>query len=66
MKELNELLPCPFCGGPAECSLIDTEFGLETAVGCSEGCAKFCDFNKKVAIEQWNTRAPTSVKELPE
>ena len=67
MKDNNELLPCPFCGGEAktwntphvgglhDCVVLDA-FGV--AVECSKcGITTRGYFQESEAIEAWNTRA---------
>ena len=55
----NQLKPCPFCGGKAELSFFNIDYGTVT-VGCSN---EDCDitmgkgfFDNKEAIEHWNRR----------
>jgi hypothetical protein len=60
-----ELLPCPFCGGPAELEEIDSG---SWSVGCEEkvlsvhycmGYQSLTSFaTKREAIAAWNTRRP--------
>ena len=61
---MNELLPCPFCGG--EASLHKTE-GCDYVICCTVcGGTVFDDMNwhiqsydgEKNVIQKWNTRAP--------
>ena len=59
---MDELKPCPFCGGDAELlSLNNTEQGLSPLywyVVCTNGCARtFRHISDHDAIEAWNRRA---------
>lgn len=65
---MPELLPCPFCGEPAEVSKIPKGFQYagDYIVGCTSDCMcmgyknhfsmVFC--TEESAINKWNTRAP--------
>ena len=66
---MEELKPCPFCGGEAE--LYESEaYNLKTEkkeeqirffVMCKECTALVCGLSKKVATERWNRRASDEV-----
>lgn len=61
---MNELKPCPFCGGEAQIS-SDTEATRDTAdrfwaytIVCSRCCATSgLTYTPKKAVEAWNRRA---------
>lgn len=70
------LLPCPFCGGPAEFEEVARDSGREAAwsVGCrmkdgeSEciGQQSLLTFSRKIeAIAAWNTRHPSPALPTP-
>ena len=60
MRETNELLPCPFCGGEAEIESIEW---IEPALNLHGAKCKHCGAEsavgetKALAIGAWNTRA---------
>jgi Lar family restriction alleviation protein len=51
----SALLPCPFCGGPAEMMTPD-EFGDYYDVGCRPCGVWFDHKRQKEAVRRWNTR----------
>ena len=68
MNRMDELKPCPFCGGKAE--LYESEaYNLKTEtkekdirwfVMCEQCTALTCGALKKKAIETWNRRVGDS------
>lgn len=73
LKEMNILLPCPFCGGQAELydyeesqdiydpdtlGYVDTEYYTMYGVGCTNCGCIIVEKTEKKAIEAWNTRKP--------
>lgn len=79
---MEELKPCPFCGGEAEYYTYEQEHNLydsntlgflethkttEHCVGCEERLAMVGPFvTKKQAIKSWNTRAERTCRNLSE
>lgn len=53
---MNELLPCPFCGGEAQFNIYETTCGVECEK-CRIGTAFVLIDDYKQAIQAWNTRA---------
>ena len=57
---MNELLPCPFCGGEASVFLdANTILGqIMYKVHCKNGCCSQNSlfFNKQECFDAWNTR----------
>ena len=57
-KEVEELLPCPFCGGAGN---VDSE-----TVFCQKcGCMTCQGITVKRSIEYWNTRQPEREQDAP-
>jgi hypothetical protein len=57
-RDLNkvELLPCPFCGAPANNTKLTYDIWF---IGCPNACCTQQDFERDKCISQWNTRATT-------
>ena len=66
-----QILPCPFCGGPAEVEQVGVGDEYVTfTVGCNESggtieCMGYQSLStyptRKAAIAAWNTRAPIQI-----
>ena len=59
----EELKPCPFCGGDAECNENKSHhYGFDVpAVTCTNcGVRNFCS-SKEEAVRDWNARHTTEV-----
>lgn len=57
---MNDLKPCPFCGGEADCNNVAFEKGNKKmwAVECIEcGVVSNFFYTEEKAIEAWNRRA---------
>ena len=55
---MNNLKPCPFCGGEAEI-VLDIEYKGDNAIEC-QNCGvllSVCDEDIEPLIEAWNRRA---------
>ena len=66
---VNDLLPCPFCGGKAILYVIGGHYGTNAYVYCKEcnsrGSAKVTrnlDEAKESAMQAWNRRACCDVR----
>lgn len=63
--EVEELKPCPFCGGKAVLEDVTVRKGFEAYVACNGGCLAVqrtitydtLEEAKEKAIEAWNRRA---------
>ena len=69
MSETIELLPCPFCGGPAHTTPGISQANMAALVMCSENdCAHSAGATLDEAVKRWNTRtpAPDAVREALE
>lgn len=77
MSTQLELLPCPFCGGPAQIEAIETALDVTRySVGCNDGegdclCQGYqslTTFARRIdAAKAWNTRsAPAQAAPSPE
>ena len=57
---MNELKPCPFCGGEAELLIVPANSGLsgtKWVVVCKKGCCnQYPHISDHDAIEAWNRR----------
>jgi hypothetical protein len=54
---MGELLPCPFCGEPAEAITGERLFTVRCVDGCAEMCSSIDDFPyEEYAINAWNAR----------
>ena len=59
MNEKVGLLPCPFCGDPAETLTGQRIFTVRCVNLCAEMCSAVDDFPyEEYAITAWNERAP--------
>lgn len=60
-EQTGELLPCPFCGGPADCSPDEIGSGGQHVppyfAGCRSCYLGFSDDENTTAIAAWNRRA---------
>lgn len=52
---MNELKPCPFCGGEAK--TVNADGSKPFATGCGSCSIWFYGFTKEEADAKWNTRA---------
>jgi Lar family restriction alleviation protein len=53
---MEELKPCPFCGGKAE-YWIDNDYQDRHVITCGYcGCEKRYEYSMDGVIEEWNTR----------
>jgi len=59
MNDEKELLPCPFCGGPAVKEHPGKEIwgpNPETLIACSKCSASIFAYSEEDAVRQWNQR----------
>ena len=67
-NHMNELLPCPFCGGKP--SIWQTGTKKHSFIECEKcNATSYYFVDEKEAIEKWNTRASKWIsveKRLPE
>lgn len=59
----NKLLPCPFCGGEAECRSGSSTTPYIRCKKC--GCRTGSSYNREKLAEAWNTR-PTEERAYSE
>ena len=60
---MNELKPCPFCGGEAHLEQYQDAPEYFAIVRCSQCDIKAVKDTDEEAIEAWNTRAEKSCKQ---
>ena len=54
MDKIDELKPCPFCGGEARWVQVKTDVAIVFCAGCGATTAKHFDI--RGCVESWNTR----------
>ena len=54
---MNELLPCPFCGGEAILESNKLRYGTIYSAYCQKCGAEITGFSEHEAIDAWNRRA---------
>lgn len=63
---MDDLLPCPFCGGPAELWRANETHKLKAWIACMGRCAVLITSQHTTddeARKVWNTRVPIESKE---
>ena len=60
---MNELLPCPFCGGEAH-TIEPARYGKSWGVRCECGAFLGFELTEAEAVEAWNTRAERTCHEV--
>ena len=60
---MDELKPCPFCGGPATFDIVSMGAGNPRGfVRCKNRCCEMCCvLNRYEAFKAWNNRVSTDV-----
>ncbi|QJD58157.1 restriction alleviation protein, Lar family [Pseudomonas sp. gcc21] len=67
-KELEELKPCPFCGGEAKRITLDDEANFDgDAIVCTscDACSRVVFGEKEGLVDAWNRRQQAPAEPLP-